>query len=108
VALFFLYSHADHIRQTEVLGDVGYWEDRVHFITNHAVPVIRALLDEHERYATENAHLRANVQALRDALGNVIALLAESAAKPSPQDLQGDLIRAIDTMIMTALAAHER
>jgi hypothetical protein len=90
---------ADHIRRTEILGDVCYWEDRVHFIANHAAQVIRALQAEHERYATD-------VQALRDALGNVLALLAEIAARHSPYDLQDDLSRAMDTMIMTAPDAH--
>ena len=99
--------HADHIRRTEMLGDIGYCEDRVHFIANHAAPVIRTLLAEHERYETENVYLRADVKALRDALGNVLALLADIAAKQSPHDLQGDLRRAMDTMIMTAPEAHE-
>ena len=97
---------ADHIRRTEMLGDVGYCEDRVHFIANHAAQVIRALQAEHARYATEHAHVRADVQALWDALGNVLALLAEIAARQSPHDLRGDLSRAMDTMIMTAPEAH--
>jgi hypothetical protein len=55
--------HADHLRKTEMLGDVGYWEDRVHCIANHATQVIRALLSETELYTTQISHLQVDVQA---------------------------------------------
>ena len=89
--------HADHIRKTEVLGDIGYWEDRVRFIANHAAPVIRTLLAEKEPLDAENAHLREDVRALREALGNLLALVAyANIHAPS------DMVRAMEVMIGTA------
>ena len=93
--------HADFIRKTEVLGDIGYWEDRVRFIANHAAPAILALLDEHERQETEKAHLRDDIKALRHALGNVLALLADR----DPQ--QPDIVHAMEIMVATSPEAQE-
>ena len=90
--------HADFIRKTEVLGDIAYWEDRVHFIANHAAQVLRPVLAEKERYETENAYLRADVAALREVLSDLLVLVAcDGSLVP-----HRDIIRAMEVMIGTA------
>jgi hypothetical protein len=66
--------HADYIRNAESLGDIAYWEDRVHFIANQAAQVIRALCAEKERYETEHARFQAGVLALQKEMSDLVTL----------------------------------
>ena len=91
--------HADYIRNTEALGNIAYWEDRVHFIANNAAPVIRALCAEKERYEAKYARLQAGVLALQKAMSDLVTL-----ATPAGSSITcSDMIKALTAMVQVTV-----